>query len=197
MLWIDHIATRYHLTLGGSLSTYLDSGANPIAGSMAAPRGDLRRHDRAFLHRRRRGREPCRDRQRRQLEHLANRRLRRGPGGFFDGLIDDVRIYDRALSASRDPGRPGPAARHREPGRAHRARQPHASPRATQTSISLNWTASTDDVGVAGYNVYVNGGAGGTTAATNFTINSLACSTGYAIEVEAFDGSGNTRLVRC
>ena len=32
MLWVDHIATRYHLTLGGSLSSYLDSGRNPIAG---------------------------------------------------------------------------------------------------------------------------------------------------------------------
>ena len=31
------------------------------------------------------------------------------PGGFFDGLIDDVRIYDRALSADRGPDRHEPA----------------------------------------------------------------------------------------
>ena len=34
---------RYHLTLGGSLSSYLDSGVNPIAGPVAAPRRHLRR----------------------------------------------------------------------------------------------------------------------------------------------------------
>ena len=35
MLWIDHLASRHHLTLGGSLSSYLDSGASPLvwAGS--------------------------------------------------------------------------------------------------------------------------------------------------------------------
>ena len=32
MLWVDHLATRYHLTIGSSLSSYLDSGRNPIAG---------------------------------------------------------------------------------------------------------------------------------------------------------------------
>ena len=33
MLWVDHLATRYQLTLGSNgLSGYLDSGQNPIAG---------------------------------------------------------------------------------------------------------------------------------------------------------------------
>lgn len=32
MLWVDHLATRYHLTLGGTFSDYLDSGINPSAG---------------------------------------------------------------------------------------------------------------------------------------------------------------------
>ena len=41
MLWVDHLASRHHLTLGGSLSTYLDSGRNPVARAVAAPRGDL------------------------------------------------------------------------------------------------------------------------------------------------------------
>ena len=32
MLWIDHLGGDYQLTLGSSLSTYLDSGQTPIAG---------------------------------------------------------------------------------------------------------------------------------------------------------------------
>ena len=32
MIWVDHLATRYNLTLGNSLGTYLDSGRNPVAG---------------------------------------------------------------------------------------------------------------------------------------------------------------------
>ena len=32
MLWVDHLATRHHLTLGGSFSSYLDSGVNPSVG---------------------------------------------------------------------------------------------------------------------------------------------------------------------
>ena len=32
MLWVDHLASHHHLTLGSSLSSYLDSGANPVIG---------------------------------------------------------------------------------------------------------------------------------------------------------------------
>ena len=32
MIWVDHLATHYRLTLGTNLSAYVDSGANPVAG---------------------------------------------------------------------------------------------------------------------------------------------------------------------
>uniref|UniRef100_UPI003216B04A DUF5074 domain-containing protein n=1 Tax=uncultured Draconibacterium sp. TaxID=1573823 RepID=UPI003216B04A len=60
-----------------------------------------------------------------------------------------------------------------------------------ETSIALSWTASTDNVGVAGYNVYQNGESIETVTETNFTVSGLSSSTEYTFEVEAFDAAGN------
>jgi chitodextrinase len=63
---------------------------------------------------------------------------------------------------------------------------------ATQTSVVLSWTASTDDVGVAGYDLYANGTkAGTTTTATSYTFAGLTCGTSYTLGVQAFDAAGN------
>ena len=79
MLWVDHIADRYHLTLGNSLSTYLDSGLNPIAGQWQHLAATYDGTTARYLHRRHRSRQPPRLGQHRQLQHLANRRLRPQP----------------------------------------------------------------------------------------------------------------------
>ncbi len=64
---------------------------------------------------------------------------------------------------------------------------------STQTTISLSWTAATDNVGVVGYDVYVNGVLNGsTTSATTYTINGLTASTAYSIYVQAKDAAGNS-----
>ncbi len=60
-----------------------------------------------------------------------------------------------------------------------------------QTSLALSWTASSDNVGVAGYNVYLGGNRVGSTAGTTYTLGGLACGTGYELAVEAFDAAGN------
>src|SRR5439155_917798 len=60
-----------------------------------------------------------------------------------------------------------------------------------ETSISTSWSASTDNVGVACYTLYVNGVSQGTTTLTNYTFSGLACGTGYTLGVDAFDTSGN------
>jgi len=40
MIWVDHIAGRYYLTLGnGSISTYLDSGRTPTVDGYTLERG--------------------------------------------------------------------------------------------------------------------------------------------------------------
>jgi chitodextrinase len=63
---------------------------------------------------------------------------------------------------------------------------------ATATSVSLSWFASTDNVAVAGYGVYLGGGRKATTSTTSYTLAGLACGTSYSVGVNAFDTSGNT-----
>jgi chitodextrinase len=65
----------------------------------------------------------------------------------------------------------------------------------TSNSVGLSWTASTDNVGVAGYYVYEVNGSGstqlGSTTATSFTATGLNPSTSYTFSVSAYDAAGN------
>jgi bacillolysin len=61
----------------------------------------------------------------------------------------------------------------------------------TTTTTSLSWTASTDNVGVIGYNVYQNTTLIGTTTATTFNVIGLTASTTYTFTVKAKDAAGN------
>ncbi|QGQ95536.1 DUF5060 domain-containing protein [Paenibacillus psychroresistens] len=69
------------------------------------------------------------------------------------------------------------------------------SPSKTATSVNLSWTASTDNVGVVGYDIY-NGVslAGTTTGATTITISGLTASTAYSFTVKARDAASNTSV---
>jgi Right handed beta helix region len=62
---------------------------------------------------------------------------------------------------------------------------------ATANSVSLSWPASSDNVGVTGYSVYVNGNRIGNTAGTSYTAGSLSCGTSYTTAVDAYDAAGN------
>ena len=59
------------------------------------------------------------------------------------------------------------------------------------TSLALTWASSTDDVGVVGYGVYLDGKKLGGTLATAYTVSALACGTTYGLAVEAYDAAGN------
>ena len=67
---------------------------------------------------------------------------------------------------------------------------------STTSTISLSWTASTDNVGVTGYKVYRCTGACspttqiGTSTATSFTDTLLNQSTTYSYAVSAYDAAG-------
>ena len=62
----------------------------------------------------------------------------------------------------------------------------------TSNSATLNWTASTDNVGVTAYNVFIDGNQVGTTTNTSFDVTGLTELTTYAAAVTAEDGAGNT-----
>jgi fibronectin type 3 domain-containing protein len=61
----------------------------------------------------------------------------------------------------------------------------------TATSTSLSWTASTDNVGVTGYDVVRNGTTVATVTGTNYAATGLTASTTYTFQVKARDAAGN------
>ncbi|MBA4496279.1 chitinase [Paenactinomyces guangxiensis] len=65
------------------------------------------------------------------------------------------------------------------------------APVKTDTSVSLSWTASTDNVGVSGYNIYKGSELAGTATGTSFTVTGLTPNTLYAFTVKAKDAAGN------
>ena len=62
---------------------------------------------------------------------------------------------------------------------------------STPSSISLQWDASTDDVGVTQYYIYVNGLQSYTTSSTQFTVFGLQFQQSCAFSVRARDQAGN------
>ncbi|MFB5761547.1 fibronectin type III domain-containing protein [Paenibacillus medicaginis] len=61
----------------------------------------------------------------------------------------------------------------------------------TSTSVLLSWEASTDDVGVVGYDVYGNDQLIGVTSDLTFEVNNLGPQTNYVFYVKAKDQAGN------
>jgi chitodextrinase len=75
-----------------------------------------------------------------------------------------------------------------------------ASPSHTSTSVSLSWSASSDDVGVAGYDIYRTWGGGnvfiGSTTSGTLTFSDIHVQAGgsYAYHAKARDSSGNVSV---
>ncbi|WP_187414995.1 LamG-like jellyroll fold domain-containing protein [Nonomuraea sp. PA05] len=121
-------------------------------------------------------------------------------GEYFNGLIDEVRIYDRALNAVQiqtDMITPIGAA----PEPDTQAPTAPGSPAATggAGSAQLTWTAATDNVGVEGYTVHRSATPGftpsganqvGSAQAISFTDAGLAAGT-YYYRIRAFDAASN------
>ncbi|GAA2740538.1 carbohydrate binding domain-containing protein [Kitasatospora cinereorecta] len=61
----------------------------------------------------------------------------------------------------------------------------------TSSSVSLSWTAATDNVGVTGYDVYQGASRVATVTGTSATVGGLAASTAYTFTVKAHDAAGN------
>ena len=125
---------------------------------------------------------------------------------WFSGVIDEVRVYNRALAASeiltdmRAPvGRPSakpvqqkrPAVKQKADQRAPSAPSRLVRRSATRTSITLSWQASRDNMRVTGYGLYRNGTRVKTTLRRTGTVGGLRCGTRYAFAVDARDATGN------
>jgi subtilisin family serine protease len=59
------------------------------------------------------------------------------------------------------------------------------------TQVTLSWNASSDNVGVTGYEVSVDGNVLGTTAGTTVNVTGLTACTSYNFGVRALDDAGN------
>jgi len=62
-------------------------------------------------------------------------------------------------------------------------------------SFRLNWTASSDDIGVLGYKIFVNNILFDTTAFSHYNFGYLTPSTDYSVKISAFDSEGKESSV--
>ena len=59
------------------------------------------------------------------------------------------------------------------------------------SAVSLQWQPSFDNVGVAGYDLFLNGDHVAETTDRSYTFSGLRCGTSYALGVDAFDAAEN------
>jgi RHS repeat-associated protein len=124
---------------------------------------------------------------------------RRASGAYgFPGEIDEVRIYNRALSQAEIQADMAVSASTPPDGIPPSAPSALTATATSQTQINLSWTASTDNVGVAGYRIERCQGAGcsdfaqiATPTTTTFADTGLTAATSYSYRVRAADGAGN------
>ena len=120
-------------------------------------------------------------------------------GQYFAGLIDEVRVYNVALTAAQiqtDQTTPvNPAGRHTTPPSQPGTLTANA---ASASEVDLAWGASTDNVGVTGYQVERCQGAGcsnftqiATPTGTSDKDTTVSPSTSYSYRVRATDADGN------
>ncbi len=69
-----------------------------------------------------------------------------------------------------------------------------ATATSSGTQVNLSWSASTDTVAVAGYDIYRGGSKVGTSTTTSYSDKNLTDATSYEYTVSAYDAAGNTSL---
>jgi glucose/arabinose dehydrogenase/PKD repeat protein len=115
---------------------------------------------------------------------------RAGAAGYeFAGRIDDARIANHALTQSQiQTDMATPLVRDTVAPSAPTGLK--ATP-ASPTQINLSWTASTDNVGVTGYQVFRNGTLIATTTTNSYSNTGLTPNTSYSYSTKALDAAGN------
>ncbi|MES2812271.1 MAG: M4 family metallopeptidase [Bacteroidota bacterium] len=64
----------------------------------------------------------------------------------------------------------------------------------TSSSTNLSWTASTDNIGVTGYDVYQGATLKATVTGTTYAVTGLTAATAYTFSVKAKDAAGNVSV---
>lgn len=67
-----------------------------------------------------------------------------------------------------------------------------AASNISANSLTLNWEASTDNIGVTSYEVFEGSASIGTTTATSLELSDLECGQAYSFSVVAKDAAGNS-----
>lgn len=115
--------------------------------------------------------------------------VRPGTGAFVDAAVDDVRIYDRALTPEEvDELVNGPS----EPDDTSPPTAPTGvvATGISETLIDLTWTAAADPhSGIAGYRIYRDNVPVGSSVSTVFTDSGLTEGTVYDYEISAINGA--------
>ncbi|MFF2482761.1 discoidin domain-containing protein [Paenibacillus sp. NPDC058071] len=62
---------------------------------------------------------------------------------------------------------------------------------SSSSQINLSWSASTDNIGVTGYQIFRSGSQVGTSTGTSYSDTGLSASTAYSYTVKAVDAAGN------
>ncbi len=113
----------------------------------------------------------------------------------FNGLLANTKYYYRVRAINNTAAS---AASNEASATTETDSQPPTAPAnltitgTNRSSVSLSWGASTDDVGVVRYDIYVNGQRSySTTTGTTFTVQGLERGVSYNFKVVAKDASGN------
>jgi|GEM_PF-294617 len=117
-------------------------------------------------------------------------------GGFFNGSLDEVQIYNKALSAVEIAALY--AAQNTPPVNADNE-APSAPLNLTAlvlfNNITLQWIAASDNVGVVAYNIYQDGVKIATISKTTLALLNLPQLTTFLFGVSAVDAAGNESLI--
>jgi len=123
-------------------------------------------------------------------------RIGANPGNarYFDGLIDDVRLYGEALDSATIQdivmgnlplinGNNNDTEAPTQPG--------NLTAQPASTKVDLNWEASTDNTAVTLYRIFIDGIESGTAAVTSFQATGLNPGQSYDFSVIAEDANNN------
>ena len=115
---------------------------------------------------------------------------------YFDGMLDEVRVYNKALTAQEiadlyaEQSMPPMDADDEAP-----SAPIDLAGNVVFTSVGLSWCESTDNVGVAGYNIYQDSAVVGQTSGVSYDFTGLKPLTAFTFGVSAYDAAGNESLI--